>query len=56
MNTPPSHDRDAHDQVVTPRYKKILIIALIVNFAMCFIEIASGSPFWQMLPIFSVMA
>jgi Co/Zn/Cd efflux system component len=43
------HSHDHHDhghghgvETLTPRYKRILWIALVVNFAMFFIEIASG--------------
>jgi Co/Zn/Cd efflux system component len=36
------HSKEASAEALTPRYKRILWIALIVNFAMFFIEIASG--------------
>jgi Co/Zn/Cd efflux system component len=36
------HDHEHENHALTPRYKRILWIALIVNFAMFFVEIASG--------------
>jgi Co/Zn/Cd efflux system component len=36
------HNHGRSDEALTPRYKRILWIALIVNFAMFFVEIATG--------------
>jgi Co/Zn/Cd efflux system component len=36
------HGHDHSEEELTPRYKRILWIALIVNFSMFFVEIASG--------------
>jgi Co/Zn/Cd efflux system component len=36
------HDHGHEEQSLTPRYKRILWVALVVNFGMFFVELASG--------------